>query len=134
MARTTAGNVRLLSGDFTDMTDPQMEPHILAAFTIVNDNVAADSAATSVKLELIERFIAAHFATVFVREATNEKAGTVGATYEGNAAKGQRLDSTRFGRNAILLDDTGSLAYLNSLSMKKQTTSLKAMNKTPSTW
>jgi len=128
MARTTAGNVRILSDDFADMTDAQLSPHILTAFTIINDQgIAADSGTTSTKLELIERWLAAHFATVFVREATREKAGPVAAEYEGNAKPGERLDSTRFGKNAIMLDDTGALAKLSDSKVKKQTASAKSL-------
>lgn len=133
--RTTAVQVQLLSDDFSDMTADQLEPHIASAHIVVTDQgIAADSATTSTKLELITRYLAAHFATVFVREATREKAGQVAVTYDGTAKSLGRIDSTRFGRNAIALDSTGALARLNVQTEKAQSASMKNLHKAPSTW
>ena len=133
--RTTAAEVRVLSDDFEDMTDAELVPHIASAHILVTDQgIADDSASTSTKLELITRWLAAHFATVSVREATQERAGDVSATYEGNAAKGARLESTRFGRNAILLDDTGALVQLNALKTKAQSAGMKTLWTEPDSW
>lgn len=134
MARTTLANVQLLSDDFADMTAAQMDPHIKSAAHIVTDQIAGDSATTNEKLELIERYLAAHFATVFVREATQEKAGSVGATYGGSRQRGTRLESTRFGQMAISLDDTGALALLNEAKTKKKTASFKSLWTEPEAW
>ena len=132
--RTTLAAVQLLSDDFTSMTADQLEPAIAWAHIIVTDQIVGDSATTSVKLELITRYLAAHAAVCFVREATEERAGSVSARYEGNAAKGARLDSTRFGKNAILLDDTGALAALSAMSKKAQVAGVRNLWKEPSAW
>ena len=133
--RTSLAEIQLLSDDFSDMTAAQMEPHIITADTIITDQgIAADSATTSTKLGLISRWLSAHFATVFVREATREKAGSVGVTYDENAERGFRLESTRFGKNAILLDSTGALAKLNASTNKPQVASVKTLHRTRDWW
>ena len=127
--RTSAAAIRVLSPDFDEMSDDALfDPHIQTANFIVNDNITT---ATGDKYELIERWLAAHFATVYVRESTSEKAGAVAVKYEGNAKAGARIESTRFGRMAIVLDDTGALAQLNDRKTKKQTAGISNAGEYP---
>ena len=131
--RTTLSEVQLLSEDFEDMTSAQMEPCIIWAHTIVTDQIAGDSATTSTKLGLITRYLAAHAATCFVREAMSQKAGSVAESYGKGKMLG-RLDSTRFGKNAILLDSTGALSKLNSQDEKTKTASMSNLWTEPESW
>lgn len=131
--RTTLAEVKLLSDDFEDMTSGQMDPCIIWAHTIVTDQIAGDSATTSTKLGLITRYLAAHAATCFVRETMSEKAGPVTESFGKGKMLG-RLDSTRFGRNAVLLDNTGALAKLNSLDSKTKTASIGNLWTEPESW
>ena len=62
-------------------------------------------------LELIERWLAAHFYAVRDPRTTQEKAGPVAATYESKVDL--NLAITRYGQQAMLIDTGGALAALN---------------------
>lgn len=127
MARTTAANVRLIMS--TSLTDAQLAAFIETAHQIVTNEIE-DSSVTSTKLELIERWLAAHFASVRTKQTASEKAGSVSATFQGQTA--MHLEATHYGQNAMLLDDSGALAALNK--MKEESVSMSNLWKEPSTW
>jgi hypothetical protein len=66
---------------------------------------------TAVRLELIERWLAAHFYTVFDPRTESEGAGQGRARFEGKTA--MYLQSSKYGQHACLLDTNGSLAELS---------------------
>lgn len=98
----------------TDKVD--IEPYITAANSLVTSELG-DEGLGSARLKEIERWLAAHF---LVHAGTDSAPGQVveeaiGETRrrfsEGQAAFGN-LDSTRYGKMAMLLDTTGKLAGL----------------------
>lgn len=66
---------------------------------------------TNTRLEMIERYLAAHFYAVRDPRATSESAGGISASFEGSAGMG--LDFTRYGQQVKLLDTAGGLAMLD---------------------
>jgi len=87
-----------------------LAPFIEAANQLVTD-VCGDAGYSTAKLELIERWLAAHFYAVRDPRATQERAGAVGVTYESKVDLNLAL--TRYGQQAMLLDTAGGLATLN---------------------
>lgn len=122
--RTTATAVRkIIEVDASVIAvDADMDPFIEAASAIVDDVCAtalkADGSAAygATRLELIERWLTAHFIAVRDPRTTQEKAGTVGSTFEGSAA--MHLNFTRYGQQAMMLDTQGGLAALQSSTTK----------------
>lgn len=112
MARTTA---ELVAGivevqDAADVPQADLEPYILSANELVTE-VCASAGYTDARLELIERWLAAHFYSVFDPRSQSESAG-VSSSFEGSA--GMHLERTRYGQQAMLLDTKGGLAQLNA--------------------
>lgn len=64
------------------------------------------------KLELIERWLAAHFFAVKFPRATAEKAGPVGENFQSKVDLA--LNVTHYGQQAMLLDSAGGLANYNA--------------------
>lgn len=97
--------------------DDEMEPFIVAASQLVDEvcDIEANGYADQ-RLELIERWLSAHFYTVRDPRVKMEKAGEVSATYESNT--GLNLASSRYGQMAMLLDTKGGLAALNQRAIK----------------
>lgn len=105
--RTDAELVRkVLDGD----EESDYSPYIVAASSIVDD-VCVDTSTytyTAAKLELIERWLAAHFFTVQDGQVTEEQAGPV---REKVAFKIDLfLLNTKYGQVALALDTAGNLA------------------------
>jgi hypothetical protein len=68
-----------------------------------------------VRLELIERWLSAHFYAIEdARVAREAIGGSVMTQFEGRTAMG--LDHTRYGQQAKLLDSSGALAALDARS------------------
>lgn len=63
-------------------------------------------------LEMVERYLAAHFYSVLKPRSQSEGVGTVQQTIESSVKVGLRV--TRHGQQAILLDITGALAALDN--------------------
>ena len=66
---------------------------------------------TTADLELIERWLSAHFYTVRDMRAESEKAGPVAAKYQSKVGLG--FDTSHFGQMAMRLDIYGGLGALN---------------------
>ena len=64
------------------------------------------------KMELIERWLAAHVYTVFDNQLSHAKAGTVAVGYQYKVDLG--LQCSMYGQQAMLLDTDGNLAKLNN--------------------
>jgi len=64
------------------------------------------------RLELIERWLSAHFYGIFSQVTTSEKAGSVAASFQGKTNLG--LDLTFWGQQAMRLDTMGALAVMNN--------------------
>lgn len=122
MARTTAANVRtIIDADASVSLDPFIE--IAAELVTENCTAAGWAAATgeevasfgveygATRLELIERYLAAHFYAIYDRPTQSEGAAGITATYIGKT--GENLSATLHGQQAMLLDTAGRLAALN---------------------
>lgn len=122
MARTTRalveGIIEVDAGIVPD--DAAMEPFILPANELVTEVCTGDAgpanAYTSDRLELIERWLAAHFYAQRDPRYASEKAGSVGGNYQSKVDLG--LDNTHYGQMAMRLDTNGGLADLNRKSKK----------------
>lgn len=121
MARTT----RALVGTIIELDpevipdDAAMEPFITVANELVTEacvDNGPSTAYTSARLELIERWLAAHLYTNRDPRAVNEKAGAVGATYQSKVDLG--FDTSHYGQTAMRLDTNGGLAKLNDDAKK----------------
>lgn len=88
-----------------------LTPFITVANELVTECcVGGDHSDT--RLELIERWLAAHFYAVYDSQAQSEQAGAVRVAFEGRAD--MFLERTKYGQQALILDTEGSLAALNS--------------------
>lgn len=89
-----------------------LEPFIDSASSIVDwlESVDVDSELSATKLELIERWIAAHCYALTDQVPQTESKGKASATYQGQT--GMALNATRYGQMALTLDITGRLAKL----------------------
>jgi len=111
--RTTyAAVAKIIEVDLTITTD--LVPFIEAANQLVTDvcgNYDSDDQYDAGKLELIERWLAAHFYAIRDPRAKSEHAGPVGAGYQSKVDLG--LDVTHYGQMAKRLDTVGGLAELD---------------------
>jgi hypothetical protein len=110
MPRTTPDLVQSTNTDLDpsiDLTGP-----ILAANELVTEICAPVVSYSNTRLELIERYLAAHFASIDQFKATFSGAGQV---QESSASKVDLgFDYTVYGQNAMRLDTAGGLAALNN--------------------
>jgi len=106
--RTTAAAIgKIIEVDATVSTD--LVPFIEVANALVTE-LCSDSGYTDARLELIERWLSAHFYAVRDPRTSSESAG-VSVSYQGQT--GMHLDLTTYGQQAMLLDTDGNLAALN---------------------
>lgn len=111
MARTTEAQIEGIC-EVSEGTD--LAPFIEVANDLVTE-ICVPAGYSAVRLELIERWLAAHFYCVFDPRTQSESAG-VSESYEGSAA--MHLNRTRYGQQAMLLDTAGGLAKLNANANK----------------
>lgn len=122
VARTTsplvAGIIEVDEGD-------DLDPFILSANELVTEccDVPAFNYSPE-RLELIERWLAAHFYAIKVPRAQEERAGPVWERIVSKADLG--LDVTHYGQQAMRLDTKGGLAVLNN-SIKKAELPMEAV-------
>lgn len=113
MARTTLANVRaLLSGQEIDIDDVDLFSFISTANTYVTDNLS-DSGLTAALLIEIEKYLAAHFASLRDVSAgvSSQRSDDQSITYTvGQVTNTDFLQSTHFGQVAVSLDVSGTLA------------------------
>jgi hypothetical protein len=75
------------------------------------------------KMELIERWLSAHFYTVFDNQLTHAKAGTVTVGYQTKIDLG--LKTSMYGQQALILDTDLNLAALENLAQTKRRVRLR---------
>lgn len=107
-SRTTS---ELVAGIIEVEAGVDLTPFIDTANLLVTD-VCGGYEYSDAKLEMIERWLSAHFYAVFDPRMTAEAAGSVRAAYESKV--GLNLAVTRYGQQAMLLDTEGGLAGLNA--------------------
>lgn len=102
------------------------DPFIETATDIVDDvAVEAGSNYDSVKLELIERWLSAHFVAIYESQPDRYEIGP--AEQETMTNIGRGLDLTKWGQMAQVLDNRG---YLSTLSKKRKTASVVWLGET----
>lgn len=108
--RTTAAAVTKLLEEEALPDEVDLTPFIEAANSLV-DGVCLDSDYTDSRLEIIERWLAAHFYSVKDPRTKQEAAKGLTETYEGQTKYG--LLFTRYGQQACVLDIDGNLRQLD---------------------
>lgn len=115
MSRTTSLAVqKILLDEYDNVSD--LSPFIESASSVA-DYVSAYASrngvsVTSTTLELIERWLAAHFYKVPDRPSQETRKGRSEDKFQGKT--GMNLASTYWGQTALTLDYTGALNALNS--------------------
>jgi len=117
MARTNATNIKaIIEVDTTIIAaDSDLDPFISTANELVTEictgTNAPDPVYSATRLELIERWLAAHFYAIRDPRAKSEKAGSVGVSYRGKTDL--NLSLTHYGQQAMMIDTNGGLARLD---------------------
>lgn len=122
-ARVTGAEVVGVSG-LSSENKIAVEMAITVATTIVDEKLAPTGKHSEAALRNLELFLAAHFATLTVKEGPIEmnRIGAVTERYHDIYEAG--LNATRFGQQAIVLDTTGTLAGMSAQAIKPR---LKAL-------
>ena len=107
MARTTAVAVE---GIIEVDVSISLTPFIEIANSLVTELCLLSNYSVA-RLELIERWLSAHFYAIRDPRVSSERAGGVGANYQYQLGKG--LQVTTYGQQVMILDTDGSLASLN---------------------
>lgn len=108
--RTTPAAVRLII-ETDDDAIPDLDPFIEIANALVTECCADVETYDATRLELIERWLSAHFYAIRDPRAASERAGKVG---QSNQYKVDLvLFVTTYGQQALALDTAGGLAALN---------------------
>lgn len=113
MARTDSTNVRSIISVGADVTD--LTPFIESASELVTE-LCADSGYTSTRLELIERWLAAHF--IAIRDPRVSSEGAEGLSQSFMYKVGLGLHQTTYGQQAMLMDTAGNLAAMSKRTEK----------------
>jgi hypothetical protein len=117
--RTTAGLVQQVlspAGDYDRESD--LTPYIATANSIVERlKLYAANAQPTIpvmddQLELVERWLAAHFYAIVDRPFASRSAGGSSGSFDGKT--GMNFDATLYGQSAKMIDPTGFLAGIES--------------------
>lgn len=109
MSRTTKEKVKNIIEVPEALTDAMIEAHIDDASLIVTEALAGKGL-TEGRLELIERYLTAHYVTILT-----ERGGLVSSEVDavrdayGGPKDGVGLAMTRYGQQAIAFDSSGTL-------------------------
>ncbi|GIW60130.1 MAG: hypothetical protein KatS3mg087_1196 [Patescibacteria group bacterium] len=116
MARTTPALVSEILGSHYDGSS-SLTSFIDTASAVVDQVESNDTKKklTPAMLELIERWLAAHFYLHADQIASSESVGGASASYQGQT--GFALMSTIYGQTAVVLDTTGYLSKLQQQSI-----------------
>lgn len=102
--------------DLADAND-DLTPFIESAALVVDRIAALDSPPGSAELELVERWLAAHYYAVYRQQPDTEKAGPVSEKKQFYVSHG--LQTTMWGTQAMTLDSSGTLADINAVATRK---------------
>lgn len=109
--------IKILDPDGVEGLQEQLEneevdftPFLETANALINQ-VCLESGYTEEYLELIERWLSAHFFSIPIPKTKQEAAKGLTETTEGQTKLG--FNFTRYGQQAMLLDYDGNLASLN---------------------
>jgi hypothetical protein len=118
--RTTEGNVRGILGGHYDGTT-SLVPFIDTASSLVDDVALKDSSVSAVRLELIERWLAAHYYEHADQITQSRSTGGASGQFQGRTDMG--FDSTKYGQEAKRLDSSGLLVNLDQTLRPKASAS-----------
>ena len=108
--RTTERAVRaILGGHYDNSTG--LQPFIDTASSLVDDISAAAPSILASRLELIERWLAAHYYEHSDPIASSRSTGKASGQFQGRTEMG--FDSTKYGQEAKRLDTSGLLVKLD---------------------
>jgi hypothetical protein len=113
--RTTADNVKAILVNHYDLSNSPDLTAFIATANVLTDQVDAcdtNNSLDATELELIERYLAAHFYAHSDQIAKSRTTGDASISFQGTTGKG--LDSTQYGQTAMLLDETGCLTRKNT--------------------
>lgn len=117
MARTTSALVLgVLGVNYDTRRAPSLTPYIDTA-SVVTDRVeecaeAKDEALTATELELVERWLAAHFYAHTDQLLQSKQTSDAGGTFQGTAA--MFFTRTAYGQAAVTIDHSGCLADIQA--------------------
>ena len=122
MSRTTQSNVKSILGDHYDGKSA-VQPFIDSAASLVNkiSSNDTDGLLSSSDLELIERWLSAHFYAHMDQFFQSKNTGRAGGSFQGQTA--MVFTSTLYGQTALALDVTG---YLSKIQQQAQNGPRKA--------
>lgn len=103
--RTSTHDVRTLIAD----SEADVLPMIMIASEIVDD-LLIDKGLSDTRLKHIEMYLSAHLSNQGTPEIIRESYG--GASFEYNRGRGDGMGSSQWGKMAIMLDTSGTLAGL----------------------
>lgn len=113
--RTISASVQaILGGHYDSDAATDLTPFIATANVLTDQVDACDTnnSLDSTELELIERYLSAHFYAHSDQIAKSRTTGDASISFQGTTGKG--LDSTQYGQTAMLLDETGCLTRKNT--------------------
>lgn len=112
MARVSQAEVRDIAG-LPEQASPAITVAIPVSATLVNENLVGQGASEAT-LRNIELFLSAHFATLAWEKGplASVKIGEAAERYHDIYEAG--FSSTRFGQQALLLDQSGKLAEMSA--------------------
>lgn len=108
--RTTYAAVAKIAEIESSYDEDSFEPFIEAANALVTEKCSTDDY-DDTRLELIERWLSAHFYCIREMRAEMEKAGSVSEKKQSKVDLG--FDVTHYGQMAMRFDTAGGLAKLN---------------------
>lgn len=114
--RTTTGAVKkILDRHYDADRSPDLQPFIETATAIVARveacAIAKETPLTSAELELIERYLSAHFYEHSDPMFTSKSTAGASGSHQGQFMMG--FDSTKYGQTALRIDPSGCLASLD---------------------
>jgi hypothetical protein len=109
-------NLGLLANDTTALTDFINTANILVNEDLVGKGLSDD------RLKLIELYLASHFATLAIEKGglTRQKLGDTEEGYRQDFSSKPNLSMTRYGQQALVLDNTGTLANADAPAGKAE--------------
>lgn len=106
--RTTAAVVKEIMD--TELTELQIRPFVASANVFVTAVLGSKNLGDTMLAE-IEKWVAAHFASIRAPEVRSEGVGGASVTYL-TGPMGKGLGQTRYGQQAMILDTSGTLVNI----------------------
>ena len=117
--RTTELAVKgILLDDYDTLTNPSLTPFILTA-SIITDRIVTCATSdgytlTTDEKELIERWLSAHFYVMSDQNYSEKRTADAQGKFQGITK--MRLEASKYGQTALILDPSGCLESLSSRS------------------